>query len=335
MPAGSPIICTGASVRIGCSWTSTPSSRAPTSCEVLRASLQQTAAMLVVIGPRWTSLRAADGTRRLDDPNDFVRLEVETALGRSIPVVPVLVQGATLPRKEDLPASLDRSSPGRRPSLDHAEFHDDVERLCDRLAPLIEDDTATLLVAAAAVVARGGAGGDAGARIRRIPRDAHQRPGTTAVTTAENVRRRPRLIHSQNRHRHASRRRRRRPGTAAAHRRARARHVASRRYWPRRRPSVAAASPSRRWRRWRVRENWRRPRTSVRQTQEDVAMDWIRNVRVESGKSSFGDAIKPALAVVDASLPTATGTRRADLLAHSGLGHLPDVARRESTIGSG
>ena len=47
-------------------------------------------------------------------------------------------------------------------------------------------------------------------------------------------------------------------------------------------------------------------------------MDWIRNVRVEGGKSSFGDAIKPALAVVDASLPTATGTRRADLLAHSG-----------------
>ena len=47
-------------------------------------------------------------------------------------------------------------------------------------------------------------------------------------------------------------------------------------------------------------------------------MDWIRNVRVESGTSSFGDAIKPALAVIDASLPTATGARRADLLAHSG-----------------
>ena len=47
-------------------------------------------------------------------------------------------------------------------------------------------------------------------------------------------------------------------------------------------------------------------------------MEWIRSVRVEGGKSSFGEAIKPALAVVDASLPTATGARRADLLAHSG-----------------
>ena len=47
-------------------------------------------------------------------------------------------------------------------------------------------------------------------------------------------------------------------------------------------------------------------------------MDWIRNVRVESGTSSFAAAIKPALAVVDASLPSATGARRADLLAHSG-----------------
>jgi hypothetical protein len=47
-------------------------------------------------------------------------------------------------------------------------------------------------------------------------------------------------------------------------------------------------------------------------------MEWIRNARVEGGKGSFGDAIKPALAVVDTSLPSATGARRADLLAHTG-----------------
>jgi hypothetical protein len=56
----------------------------------------------------------------------------------------------------------------------------------------------------------------------------------------------------------------------------------------------------------------------VRQMQEDVAMEWLRDVRVESGKSSYTDAIKPALAVVDAALPAAKGARRADLLAHSG-----------------
>jgi tetratricopeptide (TPR) repeat protein len=55
----------------------------------------------------------------------------------------------------------------------------------------------------------------------------------------------------------------------------------------------------------------------VRRMQEDVAMEWILNVRIESDES-FGEAIKPALAVVDGSLPAAAGTRRADLLAHSG-----------------
>jgi hypothetical protein len=58
--------------------------------------------------------------------------------------------------------------------------------------------------------------------------------------------------------------------------------------------------------------------TAVRQAQDDVAMEWIREGRVEGGKGSFGEAIAPALAVVDASLPSATGARRADLLAHTG-----------------
>jgi hypothetical protein len=57
---------------------------------------------------------------------------------------------------------------------------------------------------------------------------------------------------------------------------------------------------------------------TVREAQEDVAMEWIRDVRVENGKSSFGDAVKPALDIVDAALPAATGARRADLLAHTG-----------------
>ena len=73
---------------------------------VLQTTLQQTAAVLVVIGKRWISLRGDGGTRRLDDEKDFVRLEVEKALERGIPVVPVLVQGAALPRAEELPGAL-------------------------------------------------------------------------------------------------------------------------------------------------------------------------------------------------------------------------------------
>ena len=105
--------------------------------QVLQRSLGETAAVLVVIGRQWLGIRNAAGTRRLDDPADFVRLEVETALGRGVPVVPVLVQGAPLPRVEDLPVSLAPLVTRQAAALDHAEFHADAERLCDRLAPLI------------------------------------------------------------------------------------------------------------------------------------------------------------------------------------------------------
>ena len=106
--------------------------------QVLQRSLQETAAVLVVIGRRWLDLTNAAGVRRLDDPSDFVRLEVEAALGRGVPVVPVLVQGAALPRAEDLPEPLEPLVRRQTATLDHAEFHADAERLCDRLAPLVE-----------------------------------------------------------------------------------------------------------------------------------------------------------------------------------------------------
>lgn len=253
---------------------------------VLRESLQNTAVVLVVIGPRWTSLRTADGLRRLDDPADFVRMEVEAALGRDIPVVPVLVQGATVPRKEDLPASLAPLVTRQMVALDHAEFHDDAERLCDRLAKVIESDGSPRwplvrrwwpALAVVAALALGLAGYAVRTQYRRSatpPTASGEIPATVKGTVGA-------LLAE------ASAQHRRSQSIEALATLARARELA---------PASDA----------------------VRQMQEDVAMHWIRNVRVESGKSSFGEAIKPAMAVVDASLPAATGTRRADLLAHSG-----------------
>ena len=62
--------------------------------------------LLALIGKNWVSATNEQGQRRLDDPNDFVRLEVAEALKRSVPVIPVLVQGATRPAVEQLPAEL-------------------------------------------------------------------------------------------------------------------------------------------------------------------------------------------------------------------------------------
>lgn len=66
--------------------------------------------LLVVIGPTWTTITDTSGRLRLDDPNDLVRLEVETALRRGIAVLPLLVQGATPPPAAALPPSIQQLS---------------------------------------------------------------------------------------------------------------------------------------------------------------------------------------------------------------------------------
>lgn len=59
--------------------------------------------VLVVIGRRWVDARDEEGKRRLEASSDFVRIEVAAALERGVPVVPLLVQGATMPDARDLP----------------------------------------------------------------------------------------------------------------------------------------------------------------------------------------------------------------------------------------
>ena len=63
--------------------------------------------VLAIIGPGWLDARDREGERRLDNPQDWVRLEIERALGRDgVEVIPVLVDGARLPPREELPASM-------------------------------------------------------------------------------------------------------------------------------------------------------------------------------------------------------------------------------------
>jgi hypothetical protein len=85
--------------------------------------------VLVVIGDRWISAGAA-GARRLDDVADFVRIEIESALERKIPVVPVRVRGAAIPAETELPPSL-RSLAYRNGIAVRADpdFHRDMDRL--------------------------------------------------------------------------------------------------------------------------------------------------------------------------------------------------------------
>lgn len=73
---------------------------------VIGRALDAAEVVLVVIGVRWLAPAAADGGRRIDDPEDMVRIEIETALARGRRVVPLLVQGAAMPAEAQLPPSL-------------------------------------------------------------------------------------------------------------------------------------------------------------------------------------------------------------------------------------
>jgi hypothetical protein len=72
----------------------------------IQNSLRQCAVELVVIGRQWVEARDAQDHRRLDDPLDYVRLEMETALSLGLVVIPLLVDGASMPIGTDLPESL-------------------------------------------------------------------------------------------------------------------------------------------------------------------------------------------------------------------------------------
>ena len=74
--------------------------------KALDEQVAQASAFIAVIGPGWTELKNAEGQRRLDQPNDHVRIEIESALKRDIRVIPVLVDGARMPTENELPDSL-------------------------------------------------------------------------------------------------------------------------------------------------------------------------------------------------------------------------------------
>ena len=74
--------------------------------EHLSNKVSQCEIMLVAIGLRWLDATNESGMQRLNDPDDFVRIEIESALARGIPVVPILIGGAPMPAMSDVPESL-------------------------------------------------------------------------------------------------------------------------------------------------------------------------------------------------------------------------------------
>jgi hypothetical protein len=72
----------------------------------IEQALRDAKVVLVLIGPQWLTSMDDAGGRRLNDPNDRVRQEIELALRKNLIIIPVLVQQATMPRESELPPSL-------------------------------------------------------------------------------------------------------------------------------------------------------------------------------------------------------------------------------------
>ena len=89
--------------------------------------------LLAVIGPAWVTITSKDGNRRLDDANDYVRLEIASALKRNIPVIPVLVHDAHMPALDQLPDDLKDLRYRNSVELTHARWNSDVALLIGAL----------------------------------------------------------------------------------------------------------------------------------------------------------------------------------------------------------
>ncbi len=96
----------------------------------LTAALQECRVVLAVIGQEWEAAEDEEGQRRLQNPTDYVRMELETTLDRQLPLIPLMVRGASMPSPEDLPGNLGdvvyRNGMDIRP---HMDFANDMQRL--------------------------------------------------------------------------------------------------------------------------------------------------------------------------------------------------------------
>ena len=107
--------------------------------EVITTAVESCDVLLALIGRRWLTIADQDGRLRLDDPGDFVRLEIEAALARKVRVIPILVDGARMPRAEDLPPSLAKLARHQALELSPAGFDSDTQPLLRVLERIVSE----------------------------------------------------------------------------------------------------------------------------------------------------------------------------------------------------
>ncbi|MCB1231672.1 MAG: toll/interleukin-1 receptor domain-containing protein [Verrucomicrobiae bacterium] len=109
---------------------------------VIEETLGMADAVIVLIGDRWLTATNADGTRRIDDPEDWVAREIEAALERGTPIFPVLIEDAQMPAPADLPESIRPLARHNAVRVSDHRWSHDVIKLAQVIALDIPDSIA-------------------------------------------------------------------------------------------------------------------------------------------------------------------------------------------------
>jgi TIR domain len=122
--------------------------------KVVNDTLRGTDVLIAVVGPNWRGGRRG-GRARINEDNDLVRIELETALQTNIPVIPVLVGGAVMPKAAELPETLRDFSFRNAANIDSGRnFDTDVERLMRSMDRLFETRMAKIEAASSTIMAQ-------------------------------------------------------------------------------------------------------------------------------------------------------------------------------------
>jgi hypothetical protein len=106
--------------------------------EQIKQTIERSKLVIAVIGPRWLG-EQSDSSRRIDDPTDFVRLEIKYALEQGVPIIPLLIDNTLMPKPEKLPSDIERLAFRNALPLDSGrDFHNHAQRLINGICGLAD-----------------------------------------------------------------------------------------------------------------------------------------------------------------------------------------------------
>jgi hypothetical protein len=106
--------------------------------EAIERAIESSEVLIAVIGKNWLTATDSAGQKRLENPDDYVRAEIATALKRNIRVIPLLIQGAAMPSAEELPDDLAPLSRRNAFEIHDSSWRDDIRRLVTVLDRVIK-----------------------------------------------------------------------------------------------------------------------------------------------------------------------------------------------------